>query len=184
MTSWKKTLRAVVATAIAFFLLDGLNRWLFSSLQFSPEVNWIYLPSGLRLMLVLVFVDSGALGIVLACMAGSLFQNGGVDSVTSLGAAVISGFAPWLARTICIDQFKLDANLQHLRMATLFRVSVVFALLSAVLHQLWFNWRHSSGNFVSATLVMAVGDLLGTLAMLYLLRLVAKLVPLPPPHHI
>jgi len=50
------------------------------------------------------------------------------------GAGFVSGFAPWLAWRFSIDRFDLDVNLNNLTAATLIRVSVLFAVLSPVLH--------------------------------------------------
>jgi len=40
-----------------------------------------------------------------------------------------------------------------------------------VMHQLWFVWTGLNTDFLQGTLVMIVGDLLGTLLVLFTLRL-------------
>ena len=152
---------------MAYFLTFELNAYLFSTLAYTPEVNWIFLPSGLRLVLVLVFVEQGAIGIALASATVSYVYQLDGDLITMMGAGVISGFAPWLARLICIDRLKLDVDLKNLTPATLLKVSVVFSLLSPVLHQLWFTWRNQTADFARSTTIMAVGDMVGTMIILY-----------------
>ncbi len=175
----RKSIGIIATTCAAYFLLCRLNTALFSSLGYSDGVDWVFLPSGLRLAFVLVFVEEGALGIMLAsALVGGLYHFSD-DVVTALGAGFISGFAPWLARLVCLDRFKLDVNLRGLTAVTLIKVSLVFSALSPVLHQLWFSWRGRTEDFISSTAVMAVGDLVGTLLVMYSVKMLAQLVPAP-----
>jgi len=174
--SIRKITLVIAMTASAYLLLFGLNDYLFSFLGYSNGVTWIFLPSGLRLMFVLLFVEWGAVGIALASMTVSyLFQFEG-NLLTLLGAGVISGFAPWLARRISIDKLDLDVNLKDLTAVTLIRISVLFAVLSAVLHQFWYTWRGQTESFVKSTAVMAIGDLAGTIVVLYAVKSIMTLL--------
>lgn len=169
----------VLAVAISYFLLFVLNGYLFSALGYGEGVAWIYLPSGLRLVFVLLFVEWGALGIALASVLSAyLFQFHG-DALTILGAGLISGFAPWLARRLCVDAFRLDVNLENLTVRTLLKMAAVFSLLSPVLHQVWYSWRGVTADFFSAVAVMFVGDFVGTLIMLYVAKRILLLLPPP-----
>ena len=51
-------------SALAYVLFFRLNGALFGWLEFSAGVNWVFLPSGLRLMLVLLWGPWAALGLV------------------------------------------------------------------------------------------------------------------------
>ena len=163
----RRSINVIASTAGAFFLLFLLNEFLFSRLAYSEAVNWVFLPSGLRLAFVLIFVEEGAIGIVLASSVISLLYHFNSDVITALGAGVVSGFAPWLARLICLDLFKLDVNLQRLSASTLLKVTALFSIVSPVLHQVWFSLRGQTQDFITSTAVMAVGDLIGTLVVLY-----------------
>lgn len=173
----QKNLLVVGVTAVLYFLLYGLNSVLFSSLSFSAGVNWIFLPSGLRLAFILVFGIWGAIGIALASFAIHLLFYFEGSLVTAIGTALISGFAPLLARSICVDLIKLDVELKNLTAGTLLKVAVIFAVLSPVLHQAWFTLRGQTENFVNSTAVMAAGDLTGTLLVLYLAKFLLGLAP-------
>ena len=70
-----------------------------------------------------------------------------------------------------MDGLKLNPDIQYLKPRQLIQLTVVFSIISPVLHQLWFFWQDSSTQFVQATLVMIVGDLLGCLIILWGLRL-------------
>ncbi len=52
--------------ALAYFYAFKLNFVLFESLKFSEGVNWVFIPSGLRMLLVLVLLQTGSLGIAIA----------------------------------------------------------------------------------------------------------------------
>lgn len=172
-----KNILIIGLTAIAYFVLFELNDALFTSLAFSTGVNWIFLPSGLRLVFILVFGMWGAAGIALASIIINLLFYFDGSLVSAIGTGLISGFAPLLARSICVDLIKLDIDLKNLTANTLLKVAGVFAVTSPILHQMWFTWRGQTENFIDSTAVMAVGDLTGTLVMLYLARFLLGLVP-------
>ena len=71
----KRDLLVVVATAIAYVGLVKLNDFFFSSFSFSNGVDWIFLPSGLRLAFILVFVEWGAVGVAIASILLSYFSH-------------------------------------------------------------------------------------------------------------
>lgn len=173
-----KTLSIVSAVAFSYVLLYELNETLFSALGYSEGVSWIYLPSGLRLVFVLLFVEWGSIGIAMASLFISYWYQFHGDGLTILGAGMISGFAPWLARAICVDAFKLDVDLANLTVPTLMKMAIVFSVLSPVLHQIWYVWRGVTQDFISSVAVMAIGDLVGTMIMLYLAKRI--LMALPP----
>ena len=58
----------VGVTALFYVALFLLNGFLFSVLDFSAGVAWVFLPSGLRLVAVLLFDKWGALGIILGSL--------------------------------------------------------------------------------------------------------------------
>lgn len=162
----------VLACAASYYGLFQLNLLLFTELEFANGVNWVFLPSGLRLLLVLVLAEYGALGLFL----GSLFINyaagSPTDHVFNWVTSLISGFSPYLARGIALDKFHLDIDLHHMSGRVFFKITLLFALISATLHQLWFFWLGHSSNFVVGTLVMFIGDWLGTALVLAFAHLV------------
>jgi hypothetical protein len=56
----------VLVCATVYFYAFKLNLVLFQHLEFADNVNWVFIPSGLRLLFVLILFESGALGIGLA----------------------------------------------------------------------------------------------------------------------
>lgn len=165
-----KNLAVIGGTAIAYFLVYEINAYLFSSLAYARDVYWVFLPSGLQLAFILVFVEQGAIGIALATtLLGFLYQPN-ADLSIIVGTGFLAGFAPWLARLICIDKLRLDENLKNLTSTSLLAIALVFSLLPPVLLQLLYSCCGLSNDFVVTTAVMFTGALIGTFAMLYLAK--------------
>jgi hypothetical protein len=172
----QKNLMIIAGTAVAYFLTYQLNIYLFSAFGYSQGVNWVFLPAGLQLAFVLVFVGWGAIGIALASIALGYLHQFDSNMVTILGSGLLSGFAPWLARQICIDCFKLDANLRNLTAYVLLKMALLFAIFSPIVQQTWYTLRGLTTDFAASTAVMAVGDLVGTIALLYAAKLLLSLI--------
>ena len=63
-----KKIALVVVSALVYYLVFYLNKLFFGIYEFSYGVNWIFIPSGIQLLLVLVAGIDGALGIFLASL--------------------------------------------------------------------------------------------------------------------
>lgn len=156
----------VLASALVYYLIFTINRFVFQSLEFSFGVNWIFIPSGVQFLLVLIAVWQGALGIVLASFIIGL-ENYYLDSlIRTFITALISGLAPLLSRKICFDFLGIDKELLNISAKAIIQMSLVFACLSASLHQIWFFYNGKTEAFTQSLFVMAVGNLLGTALVL------------------
>ena len=147
-----------------------INDWLTQLLQAAPGVNWIYLPAGLRLFLVLIFGLPGALGIVAASTIITFYRDFGIDPLTIIGIGLISGLAPYLARYLVIRNLKIATDLGNLNIQTIFMCILIFATLSATLHQVWFEFRGFESGSLKNTLIMLIGDVLGSLLLISLVK--------------
>jgi hypothetical protein len=165
----------VLVSAVVYFFAFQLNAYLFGDWQFSAGVNWVFMPSGLRLLLVLVLLHLGALGIALASCAINYLHGSPDAHVFNLVTGIISGATPLIARYATIHTLKLNVNLSGLTGQNLFKASVLFALISAFTHQLWYVWQGATTDFIASTLVMALGDLLGTVLVLAMASVFFKL---------
>jgi hypothetical protein len=139
-------------------------------------VNWIFIPSGIQLLLVLVAGVYGAIGIFLASVVIGL-QNYYLDSVfLTLITAFISGSSPLLARKICFDFLGVNKNLRNITFSLIVKMSLIFGLISASLHQLWFFYNSKSDDFLSDLIVMFTGNISGTLLVLLIVSFVNIIV--------
>lgn len=175
-------LTAVVGSCVAYYTTFHLNFFLFDWLEFSEGVNWIFLPSGLRLLLVLVFGAPAAIGIALASIGINYQLNGLEDHLFNIVTGVISGGAPLLARTLCVDLLKMDTQLEGLTSQSLLKISALFATLSALLHQIWYFWTGHTIDLAASAAVMAIGDWLGSALILATASWTLKLTLLKSDH--
>ena len=167
----KIRLIVIAATCVAYTLLDLLNHYVFRALEFKQMVHWIYLPSGLRLAFVLIFAAMGAIGVALGSALIGFLHYFAHDPMTALLTGMGSGLAPYLARYACHDWLNMDLELRNLTPGKLLAISVVFAVMSASLQQAVLLWRGYTDHFAQDTFVMASGDLLGTIIVIYLAKL-------------
>ena len=152
------------------------NRFIFNEYTFSFGVNWIFIPSGLQLVLVLTAVEDAAIGIALASWLIG-FQYYYLDSdVNTIITGIITGASPLLARKISFDFLHIEDDLKNLTFKSILLMSIIFALLSATLHQLWFFYNHVSDQFINNLLVMVIGNLTGTIVVLFIIKVAASLI--------
>jgi hypothetical protein len=156
----------VLVCAIAYFYAFKLNLYWFDWIEFSHGVNWVYLPSGLRLLFVLIMVRLGALGIALGSIAVNYSLSDPDAHTFNIVTGVLSGASPYIARYLAIRWFNLSPLLLNLSANDFFKISVLFAGTNALFHQLWFFWMDKTSDFVASTLVMALGDWFGTVLVL------------------
>lgn len=157
------SVKTTIVCALVYALLFYANDWLTAFLEVAPGVNWIYLPAGLRLFLVLIFGLSGAIGIAIASTLITLGRDLSDDIIGIVGIGLISGFGPYLARRMVIRNLKINADLSNLNIQMIAISVLVFALLSTGLHQLWFVLIGIPSGSFSNTVAMLIGDILGAL---------------------
>jgi hypothetical protein len=158
----------VVVSALAYYGSFQLNQYLFSDFLFVHRVHWIYLPGGLRLLLVLLFFELGVAGIFLGALMlnYSYFYAG--DYFFAMGVCVLAAFSAWATRALSIKWLNLDVNLRGLTLGMVFKMAVLLSLLSSTLLQTWFFINDRSESFWQPVLVMTVGKFTGTLIVLSL----------------
>lgn len=171
MQKFTQTVATIIGVCFSYYLLFQLNNALFAFTEFKDGINLIYLPAGLHLLHVLVFGRNGAIGIGLA---SAILDYGMHDENALLFGAMnglITGSAAYFTREVCIHRFGMSPNLSGLTAASLLKVSLVFAILSPVAHQLWRSFYDPEANFIVDTPMMILGDLAGILLLLFAARL-------------
>jgi hypothetical protein len=158
-------------SALTYAALFYVNSWLTSSLIFGMGVNWIYLPAGLRLFLSLIFGLPGAIGIALASFLISYCGALSEDLTVCIGTGLISGFAPYIARIFVLRNVDLAPDLSNLNLPKLLICILVYAALSAGLHQFWYSTvgLDDSGT-VNHFIAMFIGDILGSVLLITLIK--------------
>jgi hypothetical protein len=161
----------LIISVFAYTLLFYINSWITTELVFGLGVNWIYLPAGLRLFLTLIFGLPGAIGIAIASTLISYYGELSSDLAICIGTGLISGFAPYLARIFVFSNVKLESDLSNLNLQKLLLCIVIYALMSAGLHQYWYATvgLENTGS-VNHFAVMAIGDVMGSILLIALIK--------------
>lgn len=167
----------ICISAVTYALLFYINNWVTSELVFGLGVNWIYLPAGLRLFLTLIFSLSGAVGIALASTLISYFGQLSLDPMVCIGTGLISGFAPYLARIFVFRNVKLDLDLGNLSLQKLLLCILIYAFMSAGLHQYWYATvgLENTGS-INHFAVMVIGDVLGSILLIAMIKYCLDLI--------
>jgi hypothetical protein len=174
---------AMVGTTMVLFLAAlAANELLFTRFDFAPGISWVYLPAGVRLVCTLLFAESGAIGLLLVSWLVCFFRFFPNDPVRSLAGGILASAAPYLVYLLARRWFGLRSSLTNLSPQRLLACALAFSLASPLLHHLWFALYEHKDHLGYSFLVMATGDLGGTLVVLYAVRFVLlRFVPRVPP---
>ena len=164
---------SIVASALLYVGFFHMNAWLFSTLEVHRGANWIFLPAGLRLLNTLLLGGEGALGLLLASF---ILVLSGIqpDPITAAVVPFISAGAPYLVYRVALAR-GLPSTLEKLTPASLSVLIVLYATASSLLHSIWYTMRGVSQSFLSGFSAMFVGDLIGTMIVIYSIKLLLTL---------
>jgi hypothetical protein len=182
ISSLKLHASMVAGSAILFLLVFLANEWLFNSAQFEVVrgMNWIYLPAGMRLLCTLLFGGAGAIGVLIASWITCVFYFFPDDPLRSFAGGIASAAAPYLVYKMAQKLYGLQASLANLNARRLLLLSLVYSIANPTLHHLWLLLRGDA--ITSAYFVMVIGDFLGTLIVIYAMKLILSFFPAPARH--
>jgi len=159
----------VLVTMVLFVAMLAINEWLFTHLEFARGINWIYLPAGVRLLSTLLFAEAGAIGLLLVSWLVCFFYFFPDDPVRSLAGGILAALGPYLIYRAAQHRYGLHASLATLTPKRLLILIVAYSLASPLLMHLWFALQGQEG-LVQGFLVMFIGDLSGTLLVIYTVK--------------
>jgi hypothetical protein len=155
-------------SAVLFVGFFELNTWIFSSLEYSHGISWVFLPAGFRVILVLVLGTSGAVGLMLGSWYIDREMFGSSSEMLAIMNGVVSGFTPWVILKYLTMRHWLSQQLQAMTTRQLLHMTFVFSAASAVSHQLlWLVMERPNVNPWVDVWPMFFGNLTGALLMLY-----------------
>jgi hypothetical protein len=165
----------IIGIALAYVLLFELNGALFSAAVVTDNVSWIFLPAAIRMLAVMLFEWAGVVGLALGGVTVSLIHmNPG--PMEALIQSSVSAIAPMLAYIACRRWLGLPRELGGLNAGHLFVFSVAGGLSNSVLVQAYLFLSERPGAQLIDVIPMFIGDVVGTLIVLYLAGLVVRLV--------
>lgn len=179
-STYAGVLGPVALVASAFPALYAVNGLWADHLAWSSGVTWLYLPAALRPLAVLLFGWRGVVGL----FAGGLLTFATFEDMPptqAMAVAGVSALAPWIAVTLMLRFLGVSPRLDGLTPRHLLMIAAGCAALSASLHNLVYWGADLHEDPFRGLLPMFIGDMLGTLVMLYgargLLRVHARLRP-------
>jgi hypothetical protein len=172
---------ASVAGSVVFYLmLARLQDWVFPNVEFIRGVGWIYLPAGARLLCPLLLGLPGAVGVLVASWCECFFHLYPDDPLRSLAGGISSALAPYLVYLFAIRVLGMQPSLANLTSRRLLLLVPLFGVASPLMHHLWFWIHHDPVDLAQGFAVMAAGDMIGALVVLYALKGMLGLLPAPP----
>lgn len=159
----------------SFALVYAVNNALTDSLRLVPGAHLVHLPSGIKLVMVLIFEWIGAASIaVVSVLAGYFFyfpEQAGV----SAALALINALAPWLTLKL-VAGGDMDGWIARLTPQRFIATGLVFAGLNSAMNQLVIYWDGLTENIINGMGVMFVGDITGVYITLALLKVLSHLL--------
>lgn len=166
----------ILATMALFLGMLWLNDWLFRRLEFAPGINWVYLPAGMRLLCTLLFAEAGAIGLLLVSWYVSFRYLFPHDFDRAFVGGILAAVAPYAVYRGACEVYGFQASLRQLTPRRLLVLAVVYSIASPLLHHLWFAWR-GQDDLLRGFFAMFIGDLNGTLIVLYGIKGLLALLP-------
>ena len=145
----------------------------------APNIAWLFLPAGVRLLLIMVFEEKSLLGLFLGAMTtGWIFNELNLSLWLITLISLIATLTPYLAYLIVKRfKFELDGDLRNLSLDTIASLALGVGFLSTLGHHLAF--KLNEGIFgvqgLGSVMIFFAGDLIGTLVILVLVFTAFKL---------
>ena len=156
-----------IALSIALIWLGSfnLNMWLFSSLHHSERADWIFMPAALRILAVLIFAETGAIGLALGAYL-TLSHAPTSPPAYEMGMAVTSGLAPLLGLQVCRWIAPLGKDLAGLKPKDIIILSIVMAVANSLLVNTCLALAGKFDGDIIQLITIFVGDVVGAAIVL------------------
>lgn len=170
---WVFSLLIIGSVAIVWIALFQLNSLFFASIGVSQYISWIFLPAAIRMLSVMLFEWVGAIGLFIGAVVTSdpLLSDNLTNSIL---LASLSALGPVVAVTLCTRWLRIPANLAGLSPRQLSLFALIGAVCNVIPHNLYFYFSDRMQNPLDGILPMFIGDLLGTIIILYFSALVLR----------
>jgi hypothetical protein len=171
--------RSIVGTVVVYVLSLWLNELIFTHTEFLRGVNWIYLPTGVRLVSALLLGGDGAIGLLVAGLIVDFYYYFPHDPVRAIVGAIISAAGPYAVYRLALERYQLRASLTNLTPKRLLFLALAVAITNSVLHHIWFALTGDTQNLAERFFMMFVGDLSGAMILLYAMKGLLLILPRP-----
>lgn len=168
----------VLVTMAMFSALLAVNEWLFQRLEFVRGIHYIYLPAGMRLLCTLLFAEAGAVGLLLVSWGVSFLILFPGQFERPFVGGMLGALAPYLVYREARRRWGLGASLANLTSGRLLALVLAYSVASPLLHHVYFALA-GQDRLLEGFVAMFIGDLLGTLIVIYGIKALLALLPRP-----
>jgi len=170
----------VAISALAWCAFVPLYAATFSWTEYVSGINWIYLPHGLRMMLVLLFGLAGAVGFSIGSQILRWFELDGLaqDPLLHIPTAFVPGIAAYCAAWLTLRAWpgrgllpRIGEGIPEIDGRRLILLAFVSAILNSAGHvSVRVIYGHEQQPVNDDFLMMFIGDFFGALLLLYGLK--------------
>lgn len=165
-----------LAVTIGYGVFNVVNHWVTQSLYFETGAHIIHLPSGVRMVIVLVAGLIGALAILVATLPYTYFVLFTGNLPLSVIISLTTPLIPLTTLLITRRFIRWQSDFSDLTLRKLSFISMAYAVTNATVQQFIYYTLDLAARPINAWLVMFTGDILGIVIVLYLLRLGTRVV--------
>jgi hypothetical protein len=173
MITWKSKavqhLAYVGVTTLTFLALNWVNELVFSHLEQSNGISWVFIPAGIRLLATLLFGLAGFEGLLLAGIYLNFHHFDFHNDFRAWSGAVAGALGPYLAYLFAKHWFFLKPRLEGLTVPRLLFTGVLCGFMSPLFHHA-FIWVQTGLVDWASLAAMITGDIVGILAVLSLAK--------------
>lgn len=167
----------VVATVVLFLAMNTANEWIFSHSEFALGVNWVFLPAGIRLVSTLLFGMAGFIGLFISGLILNFYHFTFNDPGRAIGGAIAGSAGPYLVYWFAAQRYGLQSSLANLTPKRLMLLMLICSMASPLFHHMLFVFEGKTDHLIESYLAMFVGDLLGTIIVIYSAKGLLSLLP-------
>lgn len=172
--AFKKKLGSFIAVSVLYGALYFLNNSLTGFLYLMPGAHLVHIPSGLKLLFVIIARGTAALAIAFVAFLNGYFIMFQGDVLLDFQMACVNGLSPLLTWLFFKHRYHLEENLGNITFANILAMGVFFAVLNSSMIQLVLFWSGIQDDFVQGFFVTAIGDLTGLYIVMALIKISAK----------
>lgn len=173
----KERLQTFFLIGLAYAGIYFLNNALTGFLYLAPAAYLVNIPSGFKLLFVLMGRWAAAAAIACVSFANAYFLMFEGKMILGLALACASGLAPLFTWLFFKHRLQIEDNLGNIQYKDILAMGLFFAVLHSALHQLIVFWSGEQSDFAKGFLIMGVGDLTGLYIVFLLIKFISHFIP-------
>ncbi len=175
----KESLQTFFLIGLAYAGIYFLNNALTGFLYLAPAAHLVHIPSGFKLLFVLIGRWAAAAAIAFVSFVNAYFLMFEGKMILGLALACASGLAPLFTWLFFKHRLQIQENLGNIQYKDILAMGLFFAVLNSAMHQLIIFWSGEQSDFAKGFLIMGIGDLTGLYIVLLIIKFTYHFIPRP-----